>query len=180
MGELFGEPCDPEELYSEAIEAWEQCPGTDLTDKTLEFYTRLYLQDGVLTKVDRASMQNSLEVRAPFLDVEMAELARRIPHRYKFRHGHGKWVLKKALEPWLPRDVLYRAKQGFGAPVGLWLARGRFPLPPEADLVPWLRRDFMTRSLAEHVDGKADNRLFLWNLWVLDQHLSRQRQTKAA
>lgn len=180
LGELFGEPCDPEEVYSEAIDAWEACPSPDLTDKTLEFYTRFYLQDGVLTKVDRASMLNSLEVRAPFLDLEMADLARRIPHRYKFRGGQGKWVLKKALEPWLPKDVLYRSKQGFGAPVGQWLAQGRFPLPPEAELAPWLSRDFMAKRLAEHVEGKADNRLFLWNLWVLGEHLSHIENPEAA
>ena len=169
LGELFAEPCDPEEIYSEAIEAWEDCPATDLTDKTLEFYTRFYLQDSVLTKVDRASMQNSLEVRAPFLDLEMAELARRIPYRYKFRRGQGKWILKKALEPWLPKDVLYRPKQGFGAPVGLWMAKGSLAMP-QADRTPWLNPGFVKNRIAEHKNGAADNRLFLWNLWVLGQH----------
>ena len=98
LEELFSETVDIEDLYSEAIEQWKTCPQTDLVDKTLQFYTKLYLQDDILTKVDRASMMHSLEVRAPFLDIEVVDLVRRIPANYKLRNGTTKYILKKAVE----------------------------------------------------------------------------------
>ena len=79
IAELFGEPVDVEELYSEAIEQWDALPQRSLVDERLQFYTKLYLQDDILVKVDRASMMHSLEVRAPFLDIELVDFVRRIP-----------------------------------------------------------------------------------------------------
>ncbi len=172
LSELFAAPCDPEEVYSEAIEAWDETPAKDLTDKTLEFYARFYLQDAILTKVDRASMLNSLEVRAPFLDIELVDLARRIPHRFKFSNGQGKSILKKALEPVLPADILHRKKKGFGAPVGLWFHEGRLRLDT-ASLPGCIDRSRAARLEDEHRSGKADHRLALWNLWVLGRHQRR-------
>ncbi len=166
---LFAEPCDPEEVYSEAIEAWDASPGLDLVDRTLEFYARFYLQDAILTKVDRASMLCSLEVRAPYLDNEVVDLARRIPHRFKFRQGRGKYILRKALEPLLPPDILDRPKKGFGAPIGQWFAQGRLNLDG-LRLPGALDRDFVQRLWREHRQGTADRRLALWNLWVLGRH----------
>ena len=168
---LFGEPCDPEEVYAEVVNVWEECPSTDMVDKTLEFYTRLYLQDDILTKVDRASMMNSLEVRAPYLDIELVDFARRIPHRFKLAHGQGKYILKKALEPILPARILNRAKKGFGAPIGQWFRDKRLTLP-SLDAYP-LDQGFAAAKLAEHQAGRADNRLLLWNLWVLGHYQGR-------
>jgi len=173
LAELFAEPCDPEEVYSEAIEAWDACAALDMVDKTLEFYAKLYLQDGILVKVDRASMLNSLEVRAPFLDMELVDLARRIPHRYKFKDGQGKYILKKALEPLLPADILHRKKKGFGAPVGLWFQEGRLDLDG-LSLPPSIDRSVVERVRREHQEGAADHRLLLWNLWVLGRHEGRR------
>ena len=166
LSELFAAPCDPEEVYSEAIQAWEEAASPDLVDKTLEFYAKLYLQDDILTKVDRASMLCSLEVRAPFLDAEVVDLARRIPHRFKFRGGVGKYILKKALEPLLPADILNRKKKGFGAPVGQWFKQGRLTL--SGGRIPsGLDARFIARMERQHLEGRADHRLLLWNLWVL-------------
>lgn len=173
LAELFAEPCDPEEVYSEAIEAWDDCSATDIVDKTLEFYAKLYLQDAILVKVDRASMLNSLEVRAPFLDMELVDLARRIPHRFKFRNGQGKYILKKALEPLLPADILHRKKKGFGAPVGLWFQEGRLDLDG-LSLPQCIDRSMVERVRREHQGGAADHRLLLWNLWVLGRHTGRR------
>lgn len=172
LAELFAAPVDPEEVYSEAIEAWDETPATDLVDKTLEFYTRLYLQDDILTKVDRASMLNSLEVRAPFLDAEVMELARRIPHRLKFTGGSGKYILKKALEDVLPVDIRKRKKKGFGAPIGLWFSEARIKAD-QARLPACLSRACVERLTREHVAGAADHRLALWNLFVLGSHHGR-------
>ncbi len=167
VAELFQEPVDPEDLYSEAIETFEACPSTDLVDKTMEFYTRLYLQDDILVKTDRAGMMHSLEVRAPFLDIELVDFARTIPHHYKLRRGTTKYILKKALEPVLPHDIIFRKKQGFGMPVGRWLADGALCLGQASTLETGLAPGCIANRAAEHRAGTADHRLFLWNLWLL-------------
>jgi asparagine synthase (glutamine-hydrolysing) len=122
---LFGESVDAEDLFSEAVEMWDACQEPNLVDRTLQFYTELYLQDGILAKVDRASMMHGLEVRSPFLDLEVADFARKLPHQLKIRAGATKYLLKKAVEPLLPFDIIYRKKKGFGTPVGAWFRSGR-------------------------------------------------------
>jgi asparagine synthase (glutamine-hydrolysing) len=158
---------DPEELYSEAIECWEGCEGESLVDRTLQFFTRIYLENDILAKVDRASMMHSLEVRAPFLDIELVDFVRRIPQRYKLRGGQTKYLLKRALEPVLPREILYRKKKGFGVPIGRWFQDGQLAWrgkPADLGLSPAFRE----RCLAEHRAGRADHRLYLWSQWLLD------------
>ena len=170
MGDLFANPLPPEELYSEAIDAWESAGpvrgGAGVVDRSLQFWTRLYLQDGILAKVDRASMQASLEARSPFLDLEFVNLARRIPHTLKLRGGVTKWILKRALAPLLPRQIIERPKKGFGMPIGRWLREDGFAAHPPA---PFVSRPFVEQRIADHRAGRADERLLLWCHWVLSQ-----------
>ena len=84
----------------------------------LDFKT--YLPGDILTKVDRASMAHSLEVRTPFLDYEFVEWAASLPSDAKLKGGEGKDVLKQALRPLLPEEILFRKKMGFGVPLDLW------------------------------------------------------------
>ncbi len=164
--ELFNEPVDIEDLYSEAIELWDSCNGMNLIDQTLQFYSRFYLQEDILVKVDRASMMNSLEVRAPFLDIELVDFARKIPSEYKYRNGQTKYILKKALEKILPREILYRPKKGFGIPVGKWLKQSFFNF--DKKIFPdMLNPTFLDKTKKNHFTNKADNRAFLWNYWLL-------------
>ena len=168
LGELFAEPVDMEDVYSEAIEQWEACRQPSLVDKVLQFYTKLYLQDDILTKVDRASMMHSLEVRAPYLDIELVDFVRRIPHQYKFRNGKTKYLLKKALEPILAHDILHRPKKGFGVPIGPWFRQGMLTFSEGTDwgcLDPW----FVRRKYDDHRASRNDERAFLWNAWLLRQ-----------
>ena len=165
LAQLFREPCDEEEIYSEAIEAWDHCAQPNIVDRALQFWTNLYLQDGILAKVDRASMLNSLEVRSPFLDLEVVNLARRIPWPLKLRGGTTKWILKKALAPLLPAEIIDRPKKGFGMPIGRWLAEGKFPIDP-AKTAPLLNADFIAKKWTEHREHRADHRLFLWSYWL--------------
>jgi asparagine synthase (glutamine-hydrolysing) len=79
-----------------------------------------FLVDDILTKVDRVSMVNSLEVRVPLLDHEFIELAFSIPSALKVKKGEGKYIFKKSLKPNLPKEILYRKKQGFGVPLTQW------------------------------------------------------------
>jgi asparagine synthase (glutamine-hydrolysing) len=154
-----------EEIYSEAIAAWESGEATDPVDRTLQFFTEIYLQDGILAKADRASMMNSLEVRSPFLDIEIADFARRLPHRYKLRGGTTKYLLKKALANVIPESVIGRRKKGFGTPVGAWLRSGR--------LAPEPANPFLTDRIASHLKGATDERLFLWCEYVWQQWAKR-------
>ena len=165
LSELFSEQLDVEDLYSEAIEQWEACPQADLVEKTLQFYSKLYLQDDILTKIDRASMMHSLEVRAPFLDVDLVDFVRRIPSNYKLRHGTTKYILKKALKDILPANILHRRKKGFGPPIGAWFKSGAL----EIDDVrfPGLNGEFIKKRMVAHRLGKSDERNFLWCLYAL-------------
>ena len=81
MGALFDAPMPTEELYSEAIEAWDNARARNPIDRTLEFFTNFYLQDDILAKTDRAAMMVSLEARAVFLDNDVVDFCARLPHR---------------------------------------------------------------------------------------------------
>jgi asparagine synthase (glutamine-hydrolysing) len=154
IARLFDEEVDAEDLYSEAVEVWDSCRQPDLVDRTLQFYTELYLQDGILAKVDRASMMHGLEVRSPFLDLEVASFARKLPYSLKIRGGITKYILKKALERLLPLDIVYRRKKGFGTPVGTWFRSGR--------VAPQGNGRFLEERLSAHRSDEADERLYLW------------------
>lgn len=95
--------------------------GLSTLERMLALEQRFFLADHNLTYTDKMSMAAGVEVRVPFLDLDLVEYAQRIPMRYKQRGGEGKWVLKKAMEPYLPRDVIYRPKSGFGAPLRRWM-----------------------------------------------------------
>jgi len=134
---------------------------------------KLYLQDGVLVKVDRASMACSLEVRSPFLDTAVVEFASRLPARQKLRGLTTKFLLKRSLRGVLPERILNRRKKGFGIPVGLWI-RGPWRdlfhdmlAPDRLARQGLLNPDAVTRLLAEHLGGTHDHRKKLWNLFVL-------------
>lgn len=166
MTELFEVPFDLDDIYSEAIEAWDSCPGDNDVERCIAYYIQTYLQDDILAKVDRASMLNSLEVRAPFLDIGLVDFLRRLPANMKLRGGTTKWILRKAACPLLPANVLKRSKQGFALPVGGWLAEGKLGNP---DMVSGARRAFWQRQLGEQRHHVADNRLYLWSEIALSQ-----------
>jgi asparagine synthase (glutamine-hydrolysing) len=168
LSELFDEPVDLDDVYSEAIEEWEACRQPSIVDKQLQFYTKLYLQDDILTKVDRASMMHSLEVRAPYLDIELVDFVRRIPHQYKYRNGTTKYILKKALEKVLPHNILYRSKKGFGVPIGSWFRSGMLDFAPQIG-AGTLDAGFVRGKYEAHLAGRSDERAFLWNAWQLGQ-----------
>jgi asparagine synthase (glutamine-hydrolysing) len=90
-------------------------------ERMLALEQRFFLTDHNLTYTDKMSMAAGVEVRVPFLDLDLVEFAQRIPIRFKQRGSEGKWVLKKAMEPYLPHEVIYRPKSGFGAPLRRWM-----------------------------------------------------------
>jgi exosortase A-associated amidotransferase 1 len=132
-----------------------------------------WLAGAMLTKVDRASMANGLEVRAPFLDHRFVEFGLSLPAALKLRGAEGKYVLKRALEPLLPREVLYRPKQGFAMSLG-GLFRREAPRLRARLLGPALldtglfQPEAIARLLDEHEAGRFDHSLALWQLLVFE------------
>lgn len=177
MGTIFDEPLPAEELYEEAIVCWQRCNSSDPVDRTLEFFTHLYLQNDILTKVDRASMMVSLESRAVFLDNDLAEFCARLPNSFKFRNGQRKFILKHALRDRLPPTILDRKKKGFGIPLPTWLREmsAALPLAP----VPGMRADAMKVANADHARGYKDHRFQLWTWWSVQAVLERDRGSVA-
>ena len=133
---------------------------------------RLYLEDNLLVKIDRASMACSLELRTPFLDHRLIEFAESLPGDLKGRRFQLKYILKKAVERWLPRKIVYRQKRGFSVPIATWMKRGLRPLLDETLSEDKLKRQglfdagFVRRLLEEHWGGRADHRKALWTLFM--------------
>lgn len=105
-----------------------RCPGSDPLRQIIYADLKSSLPDDLLALTDRMSMAASIECRAPLVDHELVELASRMPSSLKVRGFKLKYILKKALAPWLPKEILYRKKRGFGAPVGAWLRKELRPL----------------------------------------------------
>jgi len=97
-------------------------------DRMLALEQRFFLPDHNLTYTDKMSMAVGVEVRVPFLDLELVDFAARIPARFKQRGAVGKWVFKRAMEQYLPREVIYRPKAGFTAPLRRWMQNELRPI----------------------------------------------------
>lgn len=129
-----------------------------------------YLPGDILVKVDRMSMANSLEVRAPMLDHKFMEFAATIPSRLKLKGRGKKYILKKALTPYLPPDILYRKKRGFDAPVDQWFRGDLKRLTQDTLLSPaalkrgFFNPDALTTIWRQH---QSRQRNFGYNLWTL-------------
>ena len=139
---------------------------------------KTWLPGDILTKVDRASMTNSLEVRAPFLDHQFVEWAATLPSGLKLHSNTGKYVLKRALVPLLPRKILYRPKQGFSMPLAKWFrgplrARLRSSLgSPMLQDTGYLDGGELERLVNEHEQGRQDHSAILWLVLVFGTFLS--------
>ena len=163
MRDIMHEPLTSEELYSEAISLWEANATGNLVDRTLDFYTNLYLQDGILNKVDRATMMFSLESRAVFLDNDIVTFCQKLPSQLKLRGGRRKHLLKRALEGLVPPEVIRRRKKGFGMPTAKWLRS--LPESPPLAAVAGVRMSRVAKAWGDHRTGAADHRQFLWS-WL--------------
>ncbi len=169
------------QLADQVQDVWRQWrrAGRDDMDALAGLYARFYLGDGVLQKVDRASMLNSLEVRAPLLDPAVVELARALPTRLKLRGRETKRILRILAEKQLPAEIVRRPKRGFAVPIGQWL---RGPLrgfltdalaPARLERLPYLNAVGVQQLVREHLDGRADHRKPLWALLCLTNWTDR-------
>ena len=135
---------------------------------------RLYLEDDLLVKIDRASMACSLELRTPYLDHRLIEFAASLPTQLKVPTVQLKHLLKKAVSMWLPREIVYRQKRGFSVPVAEWM-RGELRSWLDETLgEEKLKRNglfsvsFVRRLLEEHWARQADHRRLLWPLFCFE------------
>jgi asparagine synthase (glutamine-hydrolysing) len=180
---VFGEE-DKRALYTDAMaaavrgasspdllrEAFARCSAKDPLNRVLEVDCTTLLPDQVLAFVDRLSMAHSIEVRPPFLDYRLVELAFSLPGRLKIRNGATKFVLREAVRDLLPPGILARKKEGFLLPINQWLVQ-RFRAFVEAVLSPrrlaghgLLRPEAVHRLLEEHYGLRADHANRIWTL----------------
>ncbi len=138
---------------------------------------KTYLVGDINTKVDRASMAHSLEVREPLMDHPLVEWLASLPSSYKLRRREGKYLLKKSMEPMLPNDVLYRPKMGFSVPLARWFRgplkeRVREALLGErlAD-TGWFEHDYLRHLVDAHQSGARDYSASLWTLLMFEAFL---------
>ncbi|UPW01293.1 asparagine synthase (glutamine-hydrolyzing) [Halorussus gelatinilyticus] len=167
----------PDDELAQFREAFAHSDGPTRLDRIMHVDLQTYMPDNLLVKVDRASMAHSLEVRSPFLDHEVVEFAARIPAKYKWRRGNGKWILKRAFEDVLPEKVITRSKQGFGVPINEWF-RGELREFARENLDRLGERTAfdaggLRQTFDEHVDGRVDHGYRLWDLVLLEQWYER-------
>jgi asparagine synthase (glutamine-hydrolysing) len=140
-----------------------------------------YLPTDILAKVDRAAMSVSLETRVPFLDSDVIKFAAALPLEYKIRHGVTKWILRKVLYKYVPKNLIERPKMGFDVPLAEWL---RGPLRGWAENLLDENRlknegffdAFLVRNKwDEHISGKRNWHLQLWNVLMFQAWLENSR-----
>ncbi len=160
------------DIYKDARELLALCDATDEVERMQFLDINFYMAEDILTKVDRAAMAVSLETRAPFLDPRVGQFAASLPLSYKLHGSQGKYILKKAVEPLLPANILHRKKKGFGIPIADWL-KGRLN-PLMHDLLAekrirdqgLFRPEFVAQLIREHETGIASHHKQLWTLLV--------------
>ena len=162
-------PGDP---LAEQRRAFAQASGNSRLERLIYLYATTYLQDDILVKVDRASMACGLEVRAPFLDIELVEFLGRVPASLKLRRFDTKHLLKRAMAGTLPAGIAGRPKKGFGIPIAAWF-KSELREALQDELSPARLRAQgifdaaeVQRLLSEHLSGRRDHRKQLWTLFM--------------
>ncbi len=182
----FAARVDAHDSYELVHRIWDAHSATDPVNRLLAIDTHTYLPGDLLPKVDITTMAHSLEARSPFLDHTFVEWAASLPGSMKVRGGTTKYLLKKALGPWLPNGLIQRRKMGFGVPMAQWL---RGPLKDTVfDLLTdktardrgWFRPEAVDRLLQEHMSGQDRSphlyallMLEMWHREVLDVPVAR-------
>ena len=150
-------------------EAWEAVRDRRDISKMMYTDTMNYLPDDVLTKVDRASMLNSLEVRSPLLDYHIYELAARIPLELKLRKGEKKYILKRLASKYMPAWYLNKAKKGFRVPIGLWLKRDPMYMVDSLKNSHLFAKEKVSYLINQHMKGNRDLSTTIWKLIMLSE-----------
>ena len=166
----------PASQYEESLEKTFDWP---LLERLMRVDQQTYLPDAMLTKVDRASMAASLEVRVPLLDHRVVEFTAGLPENLKFRHGTGKYLLKNLLAQYVPSDLFERPKMGFGIPLGQWLRTRLKPLLLDYLAADRLKKEglfnpgLVEQKINEHLSGRANHQYRLWSLLMWEMWRER-------
>ena len=169
--EISGGPPSP------AAAAEDRGAPRDALESAMLLDYRSYLRDNLLVKVDRATMLSSVEARAPFLDRDVTRFALSLPSNLRVRRLETKWLLKKAAETWLPKDVIYRRKRGLSVPIAGWINGGlraevdRLLAPAKLKSEGLMNAAYAGRLLEEHRSGKANHAKPLWAIIVFEYWL---------
>jgi asparagine synthase (glutamine-hydrolysing) len=157
-----------------------ECDSPSYLDRILNIDTRLWLPDDLLAKVDRATMAFSLEARVPYLDQELVGWCTRLPAALKVSDdGVTKVLLKQLAERYLPREIVYRSKQGFTMPLDRWMTNELRPditlaLGPEGlQRRGLIRASAINKIFAEHFSGRKNHATRLWTMLVLERWFAR-------
>ena len=160
-----------------------RCPTRDPLSLIQYIDMKTYLPGDILTKIDRASMAHALEVRVPLLDHLFVEWVSGLPSSSKLRNGEGKHVFKRALQPYLPNDILYRKKMGFSVPLAAWLRGPLRDAIRKAVLNPALldtrifNDAYLKQMLDQHHSGACDHSASLWSVLMFDAFIRRSGGT---
>lgn len=147
----------------------------DLYQQTADLNIKLWLENDSNTKVDRASMAYSVEIRSPFLDYRIIEFARTLPVSYRYMPGRKKRILRDILKEYIPESVFDQPKRGFAVPIGKWIReelRAEFESNLSDDFlnkVPNLNVPKFKKMFQEHLAGKSDYTSYVWRLFVLSK-----------
>jgi asparagine synthase (glutamine-hydrolysing) len=158
------------QIFSEAIDLSQEFKQNDIINKSLYLDCKILLPDWYLVKGDRATMCNSLEMRNPFLDKDLAEFLFSLSGKWKVRNGVTKYVLKKIAAQYIDPQIIYRPKGGFGVPLDKWIKTELKPLFMPS---PFFNRAYVEKIFREHLSGQRDNQFLLLRIFNLNYFLNK-------
>lgn len=150
-----------------------------LENRLIYLYLKNLLQEDILNKVDRASMAVALEVRAPFLDHKLVEFINSLPPQYKLKGFTTKYLFKKLMLGKIPKEIVFRPKKGFGAPIAFWIKKELKDFTLDLLNTAKIKREgifnpvFTNQLLKDHFSGKKDHRKLIWTLMVFEMWQER-------
>jgi asparagine synthase (glutamine-hydrolysing) len=154
---------------------YDKTEGLDPLLRMMYLDVKSWLPDDLLIKADKMTMATSVELRVPFLDHRVVELGGRIPPRFRIKGWETKYILKRAMEPYLPKEILYRGKMGFPTPLARMFQgdlRGYVAEVLESDRFHdrgYFRPEAVRTLVREHAAGERDHHRVLWQLLVLEE-----------
>lgn len=160
-------------------ETFLETEGWPVLSRLMRVDQKTYLPDAMLTKVDRASMATSLEVRVPLLDHRVVEFTSRLPENFKYRNGTGKYLLKKLLSRYVPTRLFERPKMGFGIPIDKWFRTDLKNLlldylsPARLKQEGLLNPVLVEKKIKEHLSGQNNHQYRLWSILMWEMWKER-------